>query len=403
MEMNSYQLKKPAGGGKTVSKESCIQNLFSVRNFYETDKNDMVKSKYKLLSILGLKFKIKTKLSRIEKHLLHRISVLKEILYEKDANLYSDFNYISAREDINKIYESTEPEDKALVDALYKNLDETAKNHLTAIFTRNKRVVDYKNLLKKLPLSNKILTKDELEQFNKTLQFKKEVEFLGDCYKWHDYFLPVDFFQESVFIYKHGTDSLINKDIKGVIIDAGANIGDSGIMFDRNFPDNKIICFEPEEHNLNLLQKTFELNKPKNITVEKLGIGDEVTTAYINNAAGGSKVSEKCEKDEQKINITTIDKYVKDNNIKVGLIKVDIEGFESNLIRGAQETLRTQAPTLLISIYHSTDDFYKLKPMIEEVMKDSKFTYRYDFFQPIYNSAIAECLLTCECINKEDN
>ena len=91
-----------------------------------------------------------------------------------------------------------------------------------------------------------------------------------------------------------------------------------------------------------------------------------------------------------------MDNYVKENNLEVGLIKVDIEGFEANFLRGAQETIRNQAPVLLLSIYHNGSDFYNLKPMVEEIMKNSQYKYHYNFFQPIYKHAIADCLLVCE-------
>jgi len=49
----------------------------------------------------------------------------------------------------------------------------------------------------------------------------------------------------------------------------------------------------------------------------------------------------------------------------VGLIKVDIEGAERDFLAGAERTIREQKPVLIISIYHSADDFYSIKPLIE--------------------------------------
>ena len=47
----------------------------------------------------------------------------------------------------------------------------------------------------------------------------------------------------------------------------------------------------------------------------------------------------------------TIDSYVEENNLNVGLIKVDVEGEEKNLLKGAINTLKTQKPILFLSIY----------------------------------------------------
>ena len=124
-----------------------------------------------------------------------------------------------------------------------------------------------------------------------------------------------------------------------------------------------------------------------------MGLGNEDKVSYIVSMGVLGTGSQVADNGSEKIKMTTLDKYVKENNIQVGLIKTDVEGFEPNLLRGAQETLRTQAPVLLISIYHNCSDFFKIKPMIEEIMKTSKYKYRYDFFQPVYNATYSILLI----------
>lgn len=65
--------------------------------------------------------------------------------------------------------------------------------------------------------------------------------------------------------------------------------------------------------------------------------------------------------------MTTLDKYVKENNIEVGLIKVDIEGFEQIFLKGAINTIVEQKPALILSIYHSYEDFMEIKNIIENL------------------------------------
>lgn len=91
-----------------------------------------------------------------------------------------------------------------------------------------------------------------------------------------------------------------------------------------------------------------------------------------------------------------MDKYIEKNNIKVGLIKVDIEGFEQNFLKGAKKTIKSQRPILFISIYHNYDDFYNIKPMIESWNLGCKFS----LFQGVQNSGKieVETLLVCECM-----
>ena len=74
-----------------------------------------------------------------------------------------------------------------------------------------------------------------------------------------------------------------------------------------------------------------------------------------------------------KLNEVQSDDYVKENNIKIGLIKTDVEGFEQNLLMGAIETIKRDKPVLSISIYHTFDDFFNIKPWIENLNLGYKF------------------------------
>lgn len=82
------------------------------------------------------------------------------------------------------------------------------------------------------------------------------------------------------------------------------------------------------------------------------------------------------DKDEnEEVEIITLDSYVAEHKIQVGFIKVDIEGFEMEFLKGAKETICTQKPTMLISIYHSLNDFFEIKPLIEFVESRLYFFY----------------------------
>lgn len=58
--------------------------------------------------------------------------------------------------------------------------------------------------------------------------------------------------------------------------------------------------------------------------------------------------------------IIALDSYIKEHNIEVGFIKVDIEDFEMEFLKGATQTIMEQKPAMLISIYHQSSDFLRL-------------------------------------------
>lgn len=98
--------------------------------------------------------------------------------------------------------------------------------------------------------------------------------------------------------------------------------------------------------------------------------------------------------DDNCVSIQTLDDYVLLNDISdIGLIKVDIEGFEQKFLEGARKTIEKFKPSMLLSIYHNYNDFFKIKPMIESW----NLGYKFDFFHgTLENTVEDEILLICE-------
>ena len=96
---------------------------------------------------------------------------------------------------------------------------------------------------------------------------------------------------------------------------------------------------------------------------------------------------------ECKVPCTTVDAFVRENKLEVGLIKVDVEGAEQMLLRGAEHTLREQRPALCIAIYHNMDDFMHIKPWLENL----GLGYRFRIFRPVLEpSFMVETVLLAE-------
>lgn len=180
-----------------------------------------------------------------------------------------------------------------------------------------------------------------------------------------------------VFYYKNGLVFIPKAEIKKIagtdFIDAGAFVGDSPLMFAREFDPGRIYAFEPSAKNYKLLVQTIKLNTLTNVVPIKMGIGDKITTINMKYEAAGSYISKK---GGEKIEMITIDSFVKKNKLNVGLIKMDIEGYELKAIKKAEATIKKFKPVLLISIYHSGVEFFELKPLIEKWVPGYKFIIR---------------------------
>ena len=220
-----------------------------------------------------------------------------------------------------------------------------------------------------------------------------------DLYCMNEYRLPVDRFSVNVhlFIDRYGIDSinlsaLDNKNI----IDAGAFIGDSLLIFHK-LTKGKVYSFEPLSSNYDLLLKTIELNDIKNCVPIKMGLGDDETKQPFVNDGTSSKqavAEQDSDKELEYVEMTSLDKFVETNNISVGLIKVDVEGDEQLLLKGAKKTICSQRPILIISIYHSPEDFFLIKPEIESW----NLGYKFSVHKQLNSSIITETVLIAQII-----
>ena len=148
------------------------------------------------------------------------------------------------------------------------------------------------------------------------------------------------------------------------IIDCGAFVGDSALMFDNELHINRIFCLEPDNENFKKLEDTINRNN-KSWKIIPLNIWAwlKKDSFYLQKSGAWSHLS-KTEWD-YKIHIDNIDNIVNKYSISPWIIKWDIEWFEYESIIGTEQTIRKFKPVLLISIYHTWKDFFEIKPLID--------------------------------------
>ena len=361
-----------------------MHKLFSIRKKLDFPNNVIRTTFY----FLGIKFSFK---KRVPKGYLEE-NYPKNIL--QIAQKYSYFGGKSVGQIKNK------REHFENISNLKQNLSEDALTHLNTILHRIDKIVVAGNNVH--PYGNAVVYTDnqEIEALKNCSSFSEEITQMEGYYQYKHYKLPIDGFSSSVFLYKHGMDTL--KTLKNIgnktFIDVGTCMGDSILVF-RDYTENKIIGFEPVQSTHALALKTMELNNIDNVLIEKLSLGEvaeELQRIVYPEHVAWSTLRElaraNTEHYPETVKCETLDSYVARNDLKVGLIKVDIEGFELSFLKGAIRTIREQKPILLLSIYHSYHDFYKIKPWLE----DMDLGYQFDFFKGVDGNPIDETLLICE-------
>ena len=229
--------------------------------------------------------------------------------------------------------------------------------------------------------------------------FSKEILKISDeMFAFKHYFLPVNCFEPAVFYYKYCISEIENLNrISGkTIIDAGAFIGDTALIFSELDPD-KIISFEPVQENLELMQKTISLNGLSNVTVEQMALGSEngFLEMYVCGMGSTSLPREEDRgvyREVVEIRVTTLDQYADEHGLTIGLIKADIEGSEPDFLKGARRVITEQRPVLMICIYHNSHDFFEIKTMLESWNLGYKFKIR----RPVSTNSTYEAMLIAE-------
>lgn len=227
--------------------------------------------------------------------------------------------------------------------------------------------------------------------------FTSEIIKLSDqLYAYRNYLLPVNHFESSVFYFKHGLNQVKTLDrVKDrAVVDVGGFIGDSVLILAELSP-KEIYTFEAVPDNFMLLKETVRLNHVEHVIAEQVALGAEPGTLTVHlNGAGSTTIERQGVnyKGDIEVPVITLDDYVAEHHIDVGLIKVDIEGGEPAFLAGAKQTICTQKPILLLSIYHNAHDFFELKPLIESW----NLNYRFSIHKPTYGNATSETLLIAE-------
>ena len=167
-------------------------------------------------------------------------------------------------------------------------------------------------------------------------------------------------------------DLELNEELKlnnGVFIDVGANIGKYTIKIGNSLKMNgRVISFEPENDNFEMLKKNTKLNNLKNTTLINKALSDKKGKLKLYLAKGNwghlslvEKVGEKYEE----VEVDTLDNILKELKIsKVDLIKIDVEGAENLVLKGALETLKKSHPKIIFEAWDK-NHLDKIKKVLE--------------------------------------
>jgi FkbM family methyltransferase len=143
-----------------------------------------------------------------------------------------------------------------------------------------------------------------------------------------------------------------------VALDVGANIGNHSLAFSQVFA--RVLAFEPNPLAVHLLQANVLLNLAHNIAVCPVGLGESDHSAafctepgnvgashFVSPNEQGSSPGDQSSRDFTTLQIVNGDAYLSNRlspSERVGLIKIDVEGFEDSVVGGLSAILKRDTP-----------------------------------------------------------
>ena len=145
-----------------------------------------------------------------------------------------------------------------------------------------------------------------------------------------------------------------------VFFDVGANVGFYSLLASRIVQSSgRVVAFEPLPRNLAFLYRHLQLNHATNATISPVACADRLGTELFfpgeNNALG--RLAEDTAEDKQTprnallVATVSLDDAVDRLGLRPNVVKIDVEGAELRVLKGATRTLREARPSLLLSVH----------------------------------------------------
>ncbi|MGH2898719.1 MAG: FkbM family methyltransferase, partial [Solirubrobacteraceae bacterium] len=169
-----------------------------------------------------------------------------------------------------------------------------------------------------------------------------------------------------------------------VVVDVGANIGAFAVPLTRD-TGARVIAVEPVSSTFALLNDNVRRNRVQNtVTTVRSALGSTAGEAVVTTDSQSANYllhdRASARAGEEHVGVTTLDALVADEP-RIDLIKVDVEGLELEVMRGAQVTLARHAPAVLLELEARWTRRYGYEPR-ELIAFMMQFGYSYELVTP---------------------
>jgi FkbM family methyltransferase len=190
--------------------------------------------------------------------------------------------------------------------------------------------------------------------------------------------------QENLNSYEMQALSEFMKPQGSVIFECGGHHGrDCVLLASMAGRNGHVVTFEPHPANMDVLCKNIEINCLDNVTAIQAAVGSRPQDIFITSRSN-AKVSFR--KRGINVPVITIDEWAEKENIWPDIIKIDVEGYEMEVLKGSRKAL-SRTPAILVELHCNIVDDFGFSPEDIWALID---TSRYNVYMQKHDAARAE-------------
>lgn len=229
------------------------------------------------------------------------------------------------------------------------------------------------------------------QKYNKIFKIKRKgVMFYLPSIEYNAGITKGDYIQKEIYMYSDYYEAVMLDKLKKKgyikekmnVLDIGANIGNHMLFFTKEMCAKSVHCFEPINETYELLRKNIEINDVNVVKTYNFALGRNSSNANIDkfsadNAGGISLTYDK----NGGIKVHSLDSL--EIPEKIDFIKIDVEGFEEEVLLGAQEKILSDKPVIFIEIFernfNNVDRLLKeMNYAMKEKLEAENYVYTYN-------------------------
>lgn len=245
---------------------------------------------------------------------------------------------------------------------MYKLGQLEKQTYIDVMYEKHKILFDYFDYIKGTDVQSITIGNDSMYITTK----ERDIKLLVD--RFDSRFIPIEMpnfhsieAQEKDMLFKIASNC-------SVIFDIGANIGWYSLNFDKLPNVKKIYAFEPIPYTHDYLMRHLKINNASKVVAFNHGfsdVEDEKIFYWTKNETGSSSlvnIRERSEIEEVMCKVTTIDKFMENQNNVIDLIKCDVEGAELFVFKGGIETLKKFKPIIFTEMLRKWSQKFNYHP-----------------------------------------